>query len=66
MHIDALFGEASRNAIDWDLIEQHFKELIHVALSVREGKVLSVLLLRRLRSGSRRNAHYAAFREVCA
>ena len=35
-----------------------------MALSVREGKVSSVLLLRRLRSGSRKNAHYAAFREV--
>ncbi|WUO18066.1 transposase (plasmid) [Streptomyces sp. NBC_00289] len=37
---------------------------MRVALSVREGKVSSVLLLRRLRSGSRKNAHYAAFREV--
>ncbi|MFJ2868280.1 Tn3 family transposase [Kitasatospora sp. NPDC087314] len=64
VHIDALFGEAGRNVIDWDLIEQHFKDLMRVALSVREGKVSSVLLLRRLRSGSRKNAHYAAFREV--
>jgi hypothetical protein len=37
---------------------------MRVALSMREGKVSSVLLLRRLRSGSRKNAHYAAFREV--
>ncbi len=37
---------------------------MRVALSVREGKGSSVLLLRRLRSGSRKNAHYAAFREV--
>ncbi|WP_083975525.1 Tn3 family transposase [Kitasatospora mediocidica] len=64
VHIDALFGEAGRNVIDWDLIEQHFKGLMRVALSVREGKGSSVLLLRRLRSGSRKNAHYAAFREV--
>ena len=35
-----------------------------MALSVREGKISSVLLLRRLRSGSHKNAHYAAFREV--
>ena len=63
-HIDALFGEAGRNVIDWDLIESHFRDLMRVALSVREGKVSSVLLLRRLRSGSRKNAHYAAFREV--
>ncbi|MGW2870895.1 Tn3 family transposase [Kitasatospora sp. NPDC001225] len=64
VHIDALFGEAGRNVIDWDLIEHHFKDLMRVALSVREGTVSSVLLLRRLRSGSRKNAHYAAFREV--
>lgn len=35
-----------------------------MALSVREGKISSVLLLRRLRSGSHKNAPYAAFREV--
>ncbi|MGW2184021.1 Tn3 family transposase, partial [Streptomyces sp. NPDC001732] len=64
VHIDALFGEAGRNVIDWDLIESHFKDLMRVALSVRAGKVSSVLLLRRLRSGSRKNAHYTAFREV--
>ncbi|QHA09272.1 Tn3 family transposase [Streptomyces broussonetiae] len=65
VYIDALFGEAGRNVIDWDLIEQHFKDLMRVVLSMREGKVSSVLLRRRrLRSGSRKNAHYAAFREV--
>ncbi|MFI5652862.1 Tn3 family transposase [Streptomyces anulatus] len=64
VHIDALFGPPGRNVIDWDLIESHFKDLMRVALSVREGKISSVLLLRRLRSGSHKNAHYAAFREV--
>jgi TnpA family transposase len=37
---------------------------MRVAISVREGQVSSTLLLRRLRSGSKRNAHYTAFREV--
>jgi TnpA family transposase len=37
---------------------------MRVAVSVREGAISSTLLLRRLRSGSKRNAHYTAFREV--
>jgi TnpA family transposase len=63
-HIDALFGEPGRNVIDWDLIEIHFKDLMRVTVSVREGAISSTLLLKRLRSGSRRNATYTAFREV--
>ncbi|MER6610742.1 Tn3 family transposase [Streptomyces sp. NPDC000927] len=63
-HIDALFGEAGRNVIDWRLIETHFRDLMRVIVSIREGAISSVLLLRRLRSGSRRNATYTAFREV--
>jgi TnpA family transposase len=61
VHIDALFGEVGRNAIDWDLIESQFKHLRKVVVSVREGAISS---LRRLRSGARKNATYAAFREV--
>ncbi|MBT2401420.1 Tn3 family transposase [Streptomyces sp. ISL-100] len=63
-HIDALFGEAGKNVINWDTIAYHFKDLMRVAISVREGAVSSTLLLRRLRSGSRKNATYTAFREV--
>ncbi|MFB7512990.1 Tn3 family transposase [Streptomyces sp. NPDC056144] len=63
-HIDALFGEMGRNVIDWRLIETHFRDLMRVIVSIREGAISSVLLLRRLRSGSRRNATYTAFREV--
>ncbi|MCX4768630.1 MULTISPECIES: Tn3 family transposase [unclassified Streptomyces] len=63
-HIDALFGETGKNVISWDLIATHFRDLMRVAISVREGTISSTLLLRRLRSGSRKNAHYAAFREV--
>ncbi|MDP9843161.1 Tn3 family transposase [Streptosporangium lutulentum] len=58
VHIDALFGEPGANVIDWDLIENHFEDLMRVAVSVREGAISSTLLLRRLRSGSKRNAHY--------
>lgn len=37
VHIDALFGEPSKNVIDWDLIESQFWHLMRVAISVRES-----------------------------
>ncbi|MFD0395360.1 transposase [Streptomyces nogalater] len=64
VHIDALFGEVGKNVIDWDLIESQFRHLMRVAVSVREGAISSSTLLKRLRSGSRKNATYTAFREV--
>lgn len=64
MHIDSLFGDPGRNAIDWTLIETHWTDLMQVALSIREGKLSSVLLLRRLGSNSRKNSIYKAFREL--
>jgi len=64
IHIDALFGEPGKNTIDFDLIESQFRHLMRVAVSVREGTISSSTLLKRLRSGSRKNATYAAFREV--
>ncbi|MEU9298445.1 Tn3 family transposase [Streptomyces sp. NPDC048266] len=64
VHIDALFGEPGVAMSSTDSPGQHFEDLMRVALSVREGMVSSVLLLRRLRPRSSKNAHYAAFREV--
>ncbi|MBT2478110.1 Tn3 family transposase [Streptomyces sp. ISL-94] len=64
VHIDALFGEPGKHVIDFDLIESQFRHLMRVAVSVREGAISSSTLLKRLRSGSRKNATYAAFREV--
>ncbi|MFB7739744.1 Tn3 family transposase [Streptomyces sp. NPDC056112] len=64
MHIDALFGEPGKNTIDFDLIESQFRHLMRVAVSVREGVISSATLLKRLRSGSHKNATYTAFREV--
>jgi hypothetical protein len=64
VHIDALFGEPGKNVIVFDLIEAQFRHLMRVAVSVREGAVSSSTLLKRLRSGSRKNATYAAFSEV--
>lgn len=64
VHIDALFGEPGKNVIDFDLIDSQFRHLMRVAVSVREGTISSSTLLKRLRSGSRKNATYAAFHEV--
>lgn len=46
------------------LLVPQFRHLMRVAVSVREGTISSSTLLKRLRSGSRKNATYAAFREV--
>ncbi|WP_274919543.1 Tn3 family transposase [Streptomyces sp. WZ-12] len=63
-HIDPLFSTDPRTAIDWPLIENHWPDLIQVALSVKEGTVSSVTLLRRLNNRSRKNQIYKVFREV--
>jgi TnpA family transposase len=68
-HIDELFGERTaagggRNAIDWKLIERHWRDLMQVAISISEGRLSSATLMRRLRSNSRKNRIYKVFREV--
>lgn len=63
-HIDALFGEPGRNVINWRLIEAHWQDLMRVVLSIREGRLSSVTLLRRLRYDSKRNRIYRVFREL--
>lgn len=61
-HIDSLFGEAE--VIDWKLIETHWVDLMRVVISIREGKISSSALLRRLGNESRKNRIYKAFREL--
>ncbi|MFF0613334.1 Tn3 family transposase [Nocardia tengchongensis] len=60
-HIDSLFGD---HAIDWDLIERHRPDLLRTGISIREGRLSSVTLLRRLGNDSRKNRLYKAFREL--
>ncbi|MBE1559812.1 TnpA family transposase [Nonomuraea africana] len=60
-HIDSLFGE---EAVDWKLIETHWSDLLRTAISIRENKLSSVTLLRRLGNHSRKNRLYRAFREL--
>jgi TnpA family transposase len=59
-HIDALFSDT----IDWQLIQDHWPDLLQVALSVKARTISSAQLLRRLGSYSRRNRLYQAFREL--
>ncbi len=59
-HVDALFTEV----IDWKLIETHWRDLTQVTLSIRAGKISSVILLRKLGNESRKNRFYQAFREL--
>lgn len=61
---DSLFGPAGANMVDWNLIETHFRDLMRVAISIRERRISSTMLMRRLSSNSRRNHIYQAFREV--
>ena len=63
-HIDSLFGEAGQNTINWRLIETHWRDLMQVVLSIREGRLSSTLLLRRLGTESHKNNVYKAFREL--
>jgi TnpA family transposase len=60
-HIDSLFGD---NTIDWELIEKHWPDLLRAGISIREGRLSSVTLLRRLGNHSRRNRLYKALREL--
>ncbi|MEU0341326.1 Tn3 family transposase [Streptomyces bobili] len=57
-------GRAAQGVVQGDLIESQFRHLMRVAVSVREGVISSATLLKRLRSGSHKNATYTAFREV--
>lgn len=59
-HIDSLFSDT----IDWKLIENHWRDLMRVVISIRAGKVLPSTLLRKLGNYSRKNRLYRAFREV--
>lgn len=59
--IDSLFGD---EAVDWGLIEAHWPDLLRTAISIRENRMSSVTLLRRLGNHSRKNRLYRAFREL--
>ncbi len=50
--------------INWNIIETHYKDLFQVALSIKAGKVLPSMLLRKLNNESKKNKLSQAFREL--
>ena len=50
--------------VDWELIEEHWQELMQVVLSIHKGKVLPSWLLQKLTTNSPKNRLYLAFREL--
>jgi TnpA family transposase len=60
-HIDDLFSD---EIIDWKLIETHFRDMMRVVLSIKQGKIMASTILRRLGTFSRKNRLYFAFREL--
>ena len=59
-HIDALFTQA----VDWDLIERHWQDMMQVVLSIQAGRVLPSMLLQKLGVYSRQSSLYKAFSEL--
>lgn len=59
-NIGSMFGEV----IDWELIKTHWQDLMQVVLSIKAGKISSVILLKKLSNESRKNRLYQAFREL--
>jgi TnpA family transposase len=59
-HIDSLF----HGAIDWNLIETHWQDLLQIAISIQAGKIASPLLLRRLSASNQRNRLFLAAQEL--
>ncbi len=59
-HIDSLFTDT----INWDIIERHWQDMMQVVLSIRQGKLSSSKLLRKLSNYSKKNRLYQAFQEL--
>lgn len=59
-HIDSLFTDI----IDWELIENHLRDLLRIVLSIKTGRVSASTILRRLGTYSRKNKLYSAFAEL--
>jgi len=64
--IEQLFEDKQgrKKVIDWALIQTHWFDMMRVVLSIRQGKISSATLLRKLGNYSRKNRLYQAFREL--
>jgi TnpA family transposase len=56
-YIDPLFTDV----VNWKLIQTHWQDLIRVALSIKAGKLMPSMILRKLGSNSRKNRLHQAF-----
>ena len=59
-HIDSLF----KGTVDWQLLRDHFLDMLRVAISVKKGKTIPSTILKRLATCSRKNKLYYAYREL--
>lgn len=59
-HIEELFSEG----INYQLIKDHYREMLRIAISIKEGRVTAATIARRLGSRGIRNSLYYAFREL--
>jgi TnpA family transposase len=59
-HIDGWFNRY----VNWQLIEEHWQDLMQVVLSIHTGKLLPSWLLQKLNTDSPKNKLYLAFREL--
>ena len=59
-NIESLFSDT----INWELIEKHWRDMMQVVLSIREGKMSSSKLLKKLSTYSKKNRLYQAFQEL--
>lgn len=59
-HIDSIFTDV----INWQLIQDHWQDLMQIAISIQAGRIASPLLLRKLSNESRYNRLFAAAREL--
>ena len=59
-HVDELFSEG----INYQLIRDNYRDMLRIAISIKEGKVSASTIARRLGSRGIRNSLYFAFREL--
>lgn len=59
-HIDRLFSET----VNWKIIQDHWQDLMQVAISIQAGRIASPILLRKLSHEGRHNRLFAAAREL--
>lgn len=60
MHIDGLFSQS----VDWNLIENHYEDMLRVVMSIKMGRIHPSTILNKLNTYSKKNKLYQAFREL--